>query len=131
MAAPRTKEATIHIRREDPLTIFVRIEGYVTPGSLHKRQAEISSTLQSGKPRVVLFDLLEITGFDSSAVPVGNEWFAEMKRVGVTHVLIAATSGAARMAASAIGFAAGIRLTAHDTMPSLRAEHAKLLPTLK
>lgn len=131
MAAPRSKEATIHIRREDPQTIFVRIAGHVTAGALQRSQAEITSTLQSGKPRVVLFDLLEITGFDSSSVPVGNDWFAEMKRVGVTHVLIAATSGSARMAASAIGFASGVRLTAHDTMAALRAEHAKLLPTLK
>lgn len=107
------------------------MDGFVTAASLQRSQPELSTALGVGQPRVVLFDLIEITGFEPSSVPVGNEWFAKMRRAGVTHVLIASTNSAARMAAISIGFAAGIRLTAHDTVAAMRAEHVRLLPTLK
>ncbi len=120
------KRGAITVRRENPSTIFVRMEGYSSGALVSEHRDEFLRTLGQSRTPLWLFDLLDLSGFEASAIPSGAEWWRAFKSSGGTHVIFVTQYGAARMAASTLGFSVGVKLVVCTSLPEARDELAKL-----
>ncbi|MFO0563169.1 MAG: hypothetical protein U0269_34425 [Polyangiales bacterium] len=121
----RTKPGSITVRRDDPKTIFVRMEGYIGGALVAAHRDEFLRLLAQSPTPMWIFDLMDLSGFEASAVPNGSEWWRAFKSGGGTHVFFVTQYGAARMAASAIGFSVGVKIIVCTSMSEARAELAR------
>ncbi len=87
---------------------------------------EFVRVLAQSRTPLWLFDLLDLSGFEASAIPSGSEWWRAFKSSGGTHVLFVTQYGAARMAASTLGFSVGVKLVVCTSLIEARSELAKL-----
>jgi hypothetical protein len=124
----QTKHGAITVRREDPSTIYVRMEGYISGALVDEHRATFTKILAERATPYWLFDLLDISGFEPSAVPSGGEWWKAFKSQGGSHVLFVTSFGAARMAASALGFSVGVKIIVCGSLSEGRSELTRLRP---
>lgn len=61
-----------------------------------------------------IIEVERVLGFDPKAVKSGAAWFSTFKAIGGQRVVYVSRSGAARMAAQALGFGAGIKVVCVD-----------------
>jgi hypothetical protein len=71
-----------------------------------------------------VIDLLELSGFEPWCVGAGTEWMRIFRSNGGMETIVATTMPAARMAATAMGFGAGIKLTVVGSKDEVRSRLA-------
>jgi len=119
---------SILVRREDERTILVRMKGFITGPLVNTYEARFRATLGEKPTPLWLFDLMDIAGFEPGAVPAGAKWWKAFKEQDGTHVAFVTHYGAARMAASALGFGVGLKLLVCASLVEAQAALA-LLPS--
>jgi hypothetical protein len=71
--------------------------------------------LQTVEPSWVV-DILALSGFQPSAVKVGNSWWTTFKEHGGLEVVLVSRSAAYRMTAATLGFGSGLRVKTFESV---------------
>lgn len=112
-SAPRSR-AFINTTVLANRVLFTQMGGYIDGELCDRELKAFRAALEQHPGGVWIIEVERLVGFDPKAVKSGAAWFSSFKAVGGQRVVYVSRSAAARMAAQALGFGAGIKVVCVD-----------------
>lgn len=99
-----------------PAVILTSMHGYLDVELAKRSAARFAELIVHTSEPSWAVDILGLTGFDPSAVIVGNRWWTTFKQNGGREVVLIARSAAYRMTAATLGFGSGLKVKTFETL---------------
>lgn len=100
--------------------LFTQMGGYIDVDLCDREHPGFRAALEQHPGGTWIIEVERLVGFDPKAVKSGAAWFSTFKAVGGQRVVYVSRSGAARMAAQALGFGAGVKVICVDGFEQAR-----------
>lgn len=100
--------------------VFTQMGGYIDAELCNRQLPEFRRALEQQPGGIWIIEVERLAGFDPKAVKAGAAWFATFKALGGQRVIYVSRSAAARMAAQALGFGAGLKVVCVDGFEQAR-----------
>lgn len=94
--------------------LFTQMGGYISAELCDRQLKAFRTALEQNSGGVWIIEVERLVGFEPKAVKSGAAWFSTFKAIGGERVIYVSRSAAARMAAQALGFGAGLKVVCVD-----------------